>query len=305
MLPAYFTFADFFADARAMRAAFDQHFADPIHHTPEAHQIWNYWHVPGHYTYLRTRPEKVIPRTLCDQFLAALLQVAVDQFGMTGVSWPMLSLYVAGCGQGIHNDARNGRLGYVFSLTPWDTRRFAGGETMIFRDPRPIGPSAVAEARATTDFYDLVPAHFNQLLVFDDRVPHAVPRLEGTMVPEDGRVVLHGHIVDGPAISTGALPVAMARAAVAGHLQAIGPKIAEIGRGLAGALTMRLKVRPDGTIESGQILYDRLLAIADDAVDTKMAIAAAIELVRPLRFAAAGGESSVTLAVPFGREIGR
>lgn len=300
MLPAFLAIPDFFADAPAMRVGFDEHFADPNRHVPEIHQVWNYWNVPGQYTYLRTQPEKVIPRALCDRFFAELMRVAVDRFGMTAVTWPYLSLYVAGCSQGIHNDSRNGRLGYVFSLTDWENRRFAGGETMIFRDQRYFGSDAIVQAQAADDFFDLVPSHFNQLLVFDDRMLHAVPRLEGTMEPRDGRVVLHGHIIDGAALAVGALPLAVARAAVASHLQTIRPKLAELSRGLAGVLTVRVTVRPDGTIEGGQILYDRLLAITDGAAATKDAVNGAIEFVRPIRFPATSGTSVVTFAIPFG-----
>ena len=46
--------------ANAMRADIDAHFADPMKHNAEQHQVWNYWYVPGLYTYLRTfyRDEK-------------------------------------------------------------------------------------------------------------------------------------------------------------------------------------------------------------------------------------------------------
>ena len=300
MLPAYQVLPDFFDDARAMRAAFDTHFADPINHVPEIHQVWNYWNVPGQYTYLRTQPEKVIPRPLCDRFFAALARVAIERYGMTVITWPFLSLYVAGCQQGIHNDSRNGRLGYVFSLTDWEARRFAGGETMIFADRRPAGSRGVTEAQAATDFYELVPSLFNQLLVFDDRVPHAVPRIEGTMGPHEGRVVLHGHIQEGPALSVGALPVAIVRAVIASLLQAVRPRLAEAGKGLAGTLTLRVTVRADGQIESGQILYDRLLPMENGAAEPKDAINAAIGIVRTVRFPAAAAPSQVTFALPFG-----
>lgn len=304
MLPAFIAIPDFFAEARAMRAAFDAHFADPMRHNADIHQVWNYWNVPGQYTYLRTQPEKIIPRALCDQFLATLLRVAIDRFGMTGVTWPYLSLYVAGCSQNMHNDSRNGRLGFVFSLTDWENRRFAGGETMIFRDQRYFGSETMTQAQAATNFFDLVPCPFNQLLLFDDRIPHAVPRIEGTMEPRDGRVVLHGHVVEGAALAVGALPIAIARAVIAGHIQAIAPKLVDLGHGLAGVLTMRVMVRPDGQIEGGQILYDRLLAVADGAAEPKDAINAAIELIRPIRFPATAGTSAVTFGIPFGPSLG-
>jgi hypothetical protein len=46
--------------AVAMRRDIEAHFANPHTHRPETHQVWNYWHVPDLYTYLRTSPERVI-----------------------------------------------------------------------------------------------------------------------------------------------------------------------------------------------------------------------------------------------------
>ena len=48
----------------AMREDIDAHFSNPSRHEPATHQVWNYWYVPGSYTYLRTTPEKVIARAV-------------------------------------------------------------------------------------------------------------------------------------------------------------------------------------------------------------------------------------------------
>jgi hypothetical protein len=63
---------------------------------------------------------------------------------MGDVSWPYLSLYVSGCRQGLHNDARNGCFAFVYSLTR-DQRRTVGGETLVFREEDPFR-SKLAEA---------------------------------------------------------------------------------------------------------------------------------------------------------------
>src|SRR5579872_2882386 len=52
--------------AREMRAAAEAHFGSPYHHSPKTHMNWDYWHVPGLYTYLRTLPEKVIGPVLTE-----------------------------------------------------------------------------------------------------------------------------------------------------------------------------------------------------------------------------------------------
>src|SRR5579875_468678 len=214
MLPAHLAYPDFFLNARELRAAIDRHFANPHRHRPETHQVWNYWNVPEQYNYLRTQPEKVIPRGLMDQFYVILVELTTQKLGLTRVTWPFLSLYVAGCGQGLHNDARNGRLGYVYSLTNWDQRRFAGGETLLFRERDYFESPAITQALSGHGLYELIPASFNQLLIFDNRLPHAVPRLEGTMIPQEGRIVLHGHISEGPIHATGRFDASLVEAAV-------------------------------------------------------------------------------------------
>src|SRR4029077_6658544 len=104
-------------------------FAEPYGHRAETHQIWNYWHVPELYTYLRTSPDKIRPAEALRLFHNALTTYAARQFALDAVSWPYLSLYVAGCRQGLHNDSANGRLGFVYSLTKAG-RRSTGGETL-------------------------------------------------------------------------------------------------------------------------------------------------------------------------------
>src|SRR4051812_33687903 len=90
---------DFLADGRAreMRADVDAHFANPAQHSPQMHQVWNYWHVPGSYTYLRTAPEKVIAPEKVAAFGEALRSWSATNLGLAAVTWPYLSLYVPGC----------------------------------------------------------------------------------------------------------------------------------------------------------------------------------------------------------------
>jgi hypothetical protein len=185
---------NFYPKASLLRHYCDEHFSDPYTHNGMTHQIWNYWYVPGHYTYLRTDPQKIIPKPEVEAFVTALQVWTGANLGVTQVTWPHLSLYVNGCRQTLHNDVHDGVYGYVYSLTRWDERNFVGGETLLFRDNVYTRPEAVTQVQAGVNFYDLVPARFNQLLVFDDRIPHAVERIEGTMNPHEGRLALHGHI---------------------------------------------------------------------------------------------------------------
>ncbi|HEY7611093.1 MAG TPA: hypothetical protein VIF14_17835 [Alphaproteobacteria bacterium] len=303
MLPGYTVVDDFFPEAEALRAAIDAHFAEPAKHRPETHQVWNYWHVPGLYTYLRTSPEKVLPRALLDRFLARLRAMALYRFGLGDVTWPYLSLYVAGCQQGLHNDAKNGRFGYVYSLTRWDGRKFEGGETLIFKEQDYIGTAAITRPNAGIGLYELVPARFNRLLLFDDRMLHAVPRLEGTMVPQDGRIVLHGHVSEGAVAVTGALAPAAVAAILEREAAALKSRADEAGNGLAGLVAVRLTVGEDGRVLKDEILFDRLLPVARPAADAAAAAAAIREFLSKLIFPAAGGASLVTVPVAFGAKL--
>ena len=51
-------FDDFLLDheAEALRAPIDLHFSEPHQHRFDSHFVWNYWYVPGLYTYLRAAP---------------------------------------------------------------------------------------------------------------------------------------------------------------------------------------------------------------------------------------------------------
>lgn len=303
MLPGYTVIDDFFPDADALRQGIDQHFAEPGKHRPETHQVWNYWHVPGLYTYLRTTPEKVIPRPLLERFLSRLRSLALYRYGLGEVTWPYLSLYVAGCQQGLHNDAKNGRFGYVYSLTRWDERKFLGGETLIFKEQDYVGSAAITRPNAGVGLYELVPARFNRMLLFDDRLLHAVPRIEGTMVPQEGRIVLHGHVSEGPVAATGGLDSGAAQPVVERAAPALKKRVEEAGRGLAGLVTMRLTVGDDGRVLKDEVLFDRLLPTAREAASPEAAIVAIREILSTLRFPAAQTASLVTIPVPFGEKL--
>jgi hypothetical protein len=256
MQPRYSIIENFFPEAELLRREVDAHFAEPYRHTPDRHQVWNYWFVPDTYTYLRTSPEKVVEPELARRFFDYLRQAAFDLWGLGKTTWPYLSLYVTGCHQGLHNDARGGRLGFVYSLTRWEERRFAGGETLLFRE----GPWDVelTIAKATQSFYELIPQNFNQLLVFDDRIPHAVPRIEGTMAPSEGRIVLHGHLSEAGVTIEGGLGVAEIKPAIAKPLTEALRRGEDAASRYHGLVVIRLVVK-DGAVAKRQIPFDRVM----------------------------------------------
>jgi hypothetical protein len=179
---------DFFDGAAELRAAFDRSFAEQRRVSP-ARFVWDYWHVPDQYTYLHTFPDRVFPRSVLARFLARLASWGLQHLGCGEVTEPWLSFYVDGCVQELHTDPAQGTWAYVFSLTHWDRRRFGGGETIMLRRE---ALQEAATPRETPSLFDTLPAHFNQLLVFDARVPHGVRRLTGVQDPLESRIVMHG-----------------------------------------------------------------------------------------------------------------
>ena len=268
----YHAIPDFSPDVLGLREGIDRHFAEPDKAGPD-HQVWNYWHVPESYPYLRTSPEKVIARDVLDRFMEQLGRFVTRRLGMDTITWPYLSLYVEGCKQILHNDSLNGAFGYVFSLTHWDARRFEGGETLIFREQDYWAGGRFREAGAGTAFYEKIPSRFNQLLVFDDRLIHGVPEVRGTTNPCEGRIVLHGHMeckgvsVEGPlkplleADGLGDLGEvrANAQASVA----------AEAGR-YHGFATIALDVAADGAVTTVRPLVQRVLGRAGPEADVPL-----------------------------------
>jgi hypothetical protein len=282
--------------ALSMRRDIDAHFAEPAAHRAEIHQIWNYWFVPDLYTYLRTVPEKVIRRDLMDNFVAALQAWATVTLGMGNVSWPYLSLYVSGCRQGLHNDAANGRFAFVYSLTR-DQRRTIGGETLVFREGDPFR-SRLADPSAGRSFYEVIEPKFNRLTVFDDRLPHAVERIEGSMDPLEGRFVLHGHLSEAGAI-TGALPGALVEEAVAGLLRDFDARHTARIALYQGPLVLRFVIGPNGSVETCEVLVDRVVHPDPGHMEWEPLRDDLVNRFKKLKFPAETSETTVTQPLAF------
>ena len=279
-------------ESLSMREDIDAHFANPGEHKADTHQLWNYWHVPGSYTYLRTAPEKVIAREKVTAFVETLRTWAAVNLGFGEVTWPYLSLYVPGCAQGVHNDSVNGRLGYVFSLTR-DERKTIGGETLIFQD-HDLFRSNLDRPAAGSAIFDLIEPRFNRLTLFDDRVPHAVQRVDGSMDPVEGRFVLHGHISEAGVVAQGALHPDAIREPVAivfDELRTV------IGRSAHGPLVFCIEIGQDGTVKRMRPLFDRLVSQAN--CDLEPVRASIAERISDLRFPSASGSTRANIPLIF------
>ena len=65
-------------------------------------------------------------------------------------------------------------------LRGWNKDNFSGGETLLMRDGVPSYKKHHVHGEV---LYELIPARFNQLLIFDDRIVHGTPVIQGNMDP--------------------------------------------------------------------------------------------------------------------------
>lgn len=288
--------------ALEMRRDIDAHFAKPEGHRADTHQVWNYWFVPDSYTYLRTAPEKVIERGRMAAFHQALRDWSIAMLGMANVSWPFLSLYVSGCRQNWHNNSVNGRFGFVYSLTR-DERRTIGGETLVRKEIDPFR-AHLAKPGAGREFYGAIEPRFNRLVIFDDRLPHSVERVDGSMDPVEGRFVLHGHLREAGTIVAGALSQDLITGPLLELLRQIREDLAAAAALYNGPLILRLTIAAGGAVAACEVMVDRVLHPDPGHVEWEPLRGKLVERFAGLRFPPTGGETMLIQPLLFGGPLG-
>jgi hypothetical protein len=287
---------DFFEAAEAMRAVFDERFGRARPHGPESF-TWDYWHVPGQYTYLRTFGDRYFPEPLTKSFLERLKAWGREALGCGAITPPWLSYYVEGCVQELHADVPHGPWAYVFSLTRWEGRGFRGGETELLRPElldfwRGFDPDAGLETR---HMVDRIPAEFNQLTVFDARIPHAVRAIHGMHDPMDSRVVLHGWF-EYPELSASDdldqrayLSLKLASAGLARQMQEF--------ETVTGLLTVRVGFGDDGRTSDVRVLSNTLLPRDGNSRRVLEALSRCRDVLGSLQVPGASSQSWATVPV--------
>ncbi len=289
--------------ALSMRADIDAHFNNPRDHKPQTHQIWNYWYVPGLYTYLRTNPDKLIRSGSIDLFMTRLRDWSADSLGMAGLGRPYLSFYPAGCRQGLHNDSRNGRFAFVYSLTR-NERQTIGGQTILLREGNPFRDN-LRRANAGSGLYELVEPRFNRLVVFDDRLVHGVEQVAGSMDPLHGRFVMHGHIEETAPIVVGGLRPDQLTEALRASLERFVGDLTTSASLHHGPLVLRFKTDPDGKVTQLRVLVDRVYCEAETSEIWHTLRARLLALLQETRFPTASQPTLITLPIAIGGPVRR
>lgn len=292
MITRHHVESSFFDGAEELRAVLDARFDKPF----DDPTLWSYYHAPNLSTYLRTQPRKLFPEALFQRFVDRLSDWSFEHMGLLPIDDPMLHLMINGCHLALHSDFHNGTYGYVFSLTRWDQRSFRGGETLLLKDGIPSYKKHFAHMSMLTE---LVPARFNQLLVFDDRVVHSTPTIEGNMDPKEGRIAMVGHMrATGPK-SKGALSGPDARRIVAEALPSLAERLKQ-WKDVQGVVASRLAVAPTGEVTSVTTLSSTLVVPVTGYAksDAVPAVKAQIDaMLGGLRFPESAGASDVTVAI--------
>jgi hypothetical protein len=290
----------FAPEAEPLRAVFDARFAAPR----EAHSdrfVWDYWHVPGQYTALRTPAWTYFPRELYAAFHNRLVAWGRAQLGCHDISPPWLSLYVEGCRQELHGDVPHGPWAFVASLTRWRGRAFRGGETLLVRDDVLDFWADFASNRIVEhgELVRVVPPQFARLTVFDPRIPHGVRTVTGTHDPREGRLVIHGWFVQPRPFVRGPLAVRLLGSRIAELTDQLGGWIG--GLPVSGLVSVAFDVDRRGGVRNARVLSDTTRVPRSDEPVRRQLVRRIRAAIATWRFAPQREASHVTLPLVFER----
>ncbi len=300
-MKTYQTIENFSPSAKKLREHFEQTFADP-HSAKSDRFIWDYWNVPGQYTTLRTPAYHFFPKKIYEQFHNELVWWGRENLGCHDISPPWLSCYVDGCKQELHGDLPHGPWAFVFSLTPWNSRKFRGGETLLLKNEvlsywQNFSSGGGLERG---NLVDEVPAKFNRLTVFDPRIPHGVNEVRGVNDVLEGRLVIHGWFVQPRPFIQGPLRTTELQSAINGLTSSLVDQFeSEGGLNTSGVLAVRFNVAKGGSVGRVQILSNSLRDLESHSNVSNSLTKWISKELKAVRFKAKAKSSTVTLPLIF------
>lgn len=259
-MKTYQTIENFSPAAKALREYFEETFGDP-HSARSERFIWDYWNVPGQYTTLRTPAYHFFPKKIYEEFHNQLVWWGRENLGCHDISPPWLSCYVEGCKQELHGDLPHGPWAFVFSLTPWNKRKFRGGETLLLKSEVLSYWQNFSHGSGLErpQLVDEVPAKFNRLTVFDPRIPHGVNEVRGVNDVIEGRLVIHGWFVQPRPFIQGPLKTSELQTVINDLTKSLFTELqSEKGLAASGVLAVRFKVEKSGAVSRVQVLSNSL-----------------------------------------------
>ncbi|MFT3697095.1 MAG: 2OG-Fe(II) oxygenase [Kofleriaceae bacterium] len=288
---------NFAPEAARLRSVFDERFEEP-RSTRGDRFVWDWWHVPGQYTALRTPAWTYFPRGIYEAFHRRLVAWGRATLGCHDVSPPWLSCYIDGCRQELHGDLPHGPYAFVYSLTPWRGRVFRGGETLMVRDEVLDYWDGFRSERSIEepDLLRAIEPRFNRLTVFDPRIPHGVREVTGTRDPREGRLVIHGWFVQPRPFIEGPLRARELETRVEdlNDLLVDAPP-------LAGVIAFAFGVGRAGTVTGVRVLSNTTRVPASHQPELALLVRAIRRTIARWSFGKQRGVSRVTLPLVFER----
>ncbi len=292
----------FAPEARALRGHFDERFADPRAATA-GRFVWDYWHVPGQYTALRTPAWTYFPAKMYEALHRRIVEWGRRTLGCHDISPPWMSCYIDGCAQQLHGDLPHGPWAFVLSLTPWESRVFRGGETLMLRDEVLDFWSEFVSIRSVEepDVLRAIEPEFNRLVAFDPRIPHGVREVRGTHDPREGRLVIHGWFVQPRPYIEGPLPTRQLATRTA-SLEPIVSKLLREGLGISGLLSVRARISAAGAVSRVEVLSDTTRVARHEEKQRARLVKSIVDGIRGWSFVAQKAASTVTIPFVFEAE---
>lgn len=290
----------FAPEAAKLRATFDTRFENP-RGTNADRFVWDYWHVPGQYTALRTPAWTYFPKHIYEPFHRRLVAWGRETLGCHDISPPWLSLYVEGCRQELHGDLPHGPWAFVFSLTRWRERTFRGGETLLVRNEVLDFWHDFASVRGVEEreLIRTVEPKFDRLTVFDPRIPHGVRTVTGTHDPREGRLVIHGWFVQPRPFVRGALAPRVLTARIGELTDRLGTLLGALP--IAGLYSVAFDVDRRGVVHDVRALSDTTRVPRGDEPARRRLVRTLREDISRWRFGPQRSTSRVTLPLVFER----
>lgn len=257
---------NFYSRARSLRRFFDHTFADPYTATRDRF-VWDSFYIKNQYFHLRTPASIFFPQPLFTAWMQDIQKWGYRHLGCRNISAPWLSLYLNGHYQRGHTDVPHGPWAFVFSLST--SRQLQGGRTWIDCDPdlRIFHSQENLKIKKSRRVLSVKPT-FNQLLVFDPRLPHMVEEVVGAEDPCHGRLVIHGWFTEPEPLVEGALSP-----------RKVQPTLDQLALELSstrvlsqpwnGALIWELGIGADGSLTHQKILTNTLRPQSTDQLNSR------------------------------------
>jgi len=244
----------FYQKADKLRNFFESQFADSSS-LGSKRFVWDYWHVENQYNLIRTPAYHYFPDSMYMDWHKKIVYWGRKNLGCWDIVPPWLSYYVHGCFQNIHADVPHGPWAFVFSLTKHFKKKFDGGETFLLKYSTLNYWHELQNQKnhEEKELLTKISPNWNQLLVFDPRIPHGVTPVHGTQNPFYGRLVLHSWFTQPKTYIEGYLPAKKTEDRLNDCILKI-EKLCSQSIEMQGSSSLLLKVSPDGHVTSAKFL---------------------------------------------------